>query len=115
VRLNLFRVLAVHFLEESGAPETSWIKVHRRRHIRLRTGRIGLAEFVLRIRIGKQLLISLRSAVVELDAAPVAEDKGVVLIAGEEVGIRSKEFLHFGRDTSGFGRFTAWLETENGE
>jgi hypothetical protein len=70
-----------------------------------RPRRIGLAELVLRIRIGKQLLISLRTAVVELESAPVTEDQCIVLIAREEIGIRPKEFFHFGRDTSGRGGF----------
>ena len=58
-----------------------------------RPRRIGLAELVLRIRIGKQLLISLRTAVVELESAPVTEDQCIVLIAREEIGIRPKEFF----------------------
>ena len=113
VRLHLFGVLAVHFLEQCGAPVTSWVKINRRRRIRLRTGGIGLAEFVLGIRIGKQLLVRFRPTVVKLNPAPVMEEKCIVLITRKEIGIRSKECIRFGRDLAGLGRLDARFEKEN--
>ena len=76
---------------------------------------IGLAELVRRSWVGKQLFVSLRPAVVELDPAPVVEKKRIVLITGEKIGIRPKELFCFGRDVAGSGRLNAWFKTENNE
>ena len=104
MRFDFLCSSAVHFFEQCGAAVTSGIKVNRGRRVRGRTSGVGLVELVLRVRVGEPLFVSFLAAVVECQAAPVAAEERILLIAREEIRIRSKECIGLRRNIVGVRR-----------